>query len=142
MIEIKYNGDNLEFLKELKDKVNCDDCLFRASEIEELETISKWGTDRGGYPPRNWEFVDHGITYSNPNIKYEDVIFATTEEDIINAEKDENKSSIFKKFDIIDHPILILYDIKGFEKIDDRQWLFLDPSNKKDYLRTIINVIK
>ena len=133
MIEIKYNGDNILFLKELKENIKYEGCLFRASEIEELDRILKWGTDRGGYSDKNWE---------NTEIKYEDVIYATTEEDIINAEKDVNKSSSFKKFDIIENPILILYDISGFKKIADRQWEFLDPSNKLKYLLTIVNVIK
>ena len=133
MIEIKYNGDNSDFLKEVKDKIDCNNGLFRASEYEELHIISKWGTDRGGFPPSKWEDTE---------IPYEDVIFATTEQDIINAEIDPNKSSSFKKFDIISNPILLIYDINGFKKIGDRQWIFLDPSNKSKYLRTIIRVIK
>lgn len=133
IITIPYNGNNLEFLKELKLKVNCDGCLFRASESEELLNTLKFGTDRGGYPPSKWEDTD---------IPYEDVIFATTEQDIIDAEFDKKRSSSFKKFSIIENPVLLLYNIKGFEKIADRQWRFLDPNNKKAYLHTIINVSK
>jgi len=134
MIEIKYNGDNLQFLEEVKKHIDCDGILFRASEYEELDRISKYSTDRGGFPIKKWE---------NTDILYEDVIFATTETDIIEAEKDINRSSSFKKFDIIDNPILIFYKKEGFKKIEDRQWLFLDPKNKEKYLlKTIIHVIK
>jgi hypothetical protein len=134
MIEIKYNGNNLEFLEEVKKQFNCENCLFRASEFEELDRILEYGTDRGGYPPKKWE--------DTTNIPYDCVIYATTEQDIINAEIDKTKSSSFKKFDIIENPILILYDIRGFTKIEDRQWIFLNPSDKKKYLLTIIKVIK
>ena len=134
---IDYGGNNLKFLKRVKKqfsryyKLPVGDYLFRASEKEEIPNILKHGTDRGGYPPRNWESTD---------IPYEDVIFATTEQDIIEAEKDENRSSSFKKFKIIENPILLIYDIRGFEKIEDRQWRFLDPKNKRDYLIGIINL--
>jgi hypothetical protein len=136
MIEINYNGNNLEFLEELKsrlDYIDFDYCLFRASEFEEVVKILKYGTDRVGFPPKNWEDTD---------IPYENVIYAMTEEDIITAEIDKTKSSSFKKFDIIDNPILILYDINGFKKIGDRQWIFLEPGYKSKYLMTIIKVIK
>ena len=133
MIKIKYNGNNLDFLEILKDVVDTDGVLFRASEYEELDRIYKYGTDRGGFPPKTWEDTD---------IPFEDVIYATTEQDVINAEIDKARSSSFKKFDIIDNPILILYDISGFKKIGDRQWIFLDKDDKHKYLKTIIHVIK
>ena len=126
--ELPYDGSNLKFLGLVDQKDN----LYRASEKSEFGRVMRYGTNRGGFKnDKMWE---------NTNIPYEDVIFATTAEDIIEAEKEESRSSSFKKFKIYKTPMLLIYDIKGFEKIGDRQWRFKDPANKKKYLKYIVHL--
>ncbi len=127
---ISYFGqkDNLGFLDCMESvfgKYN----LYRASEEKELWRVLKYGTDRGGFPPKMWE---------NSQIPFEAVIYATTAEDIRLAEKEPDRSSSFKKFAIIEDPVLLIYDINQFVKIADRQWAFTDMNNKLDALKHIV----
>jgi hypothetical protein len=131
IIYIKYDGNNLKLLSNIKNLFpDSDNFLFRTSELSELRRVIKYGTDRGGYPFRLWE---DGIT------PFEDVIFGTTTQMIIDAENDDKKSSSFKKIPLIqqtDIPIILIYDLNEFEMIADRQWKF--KNSKIDSLKYII----
>ena len=129
--EVPYDGLNLKFLNLIHKEGN----LYRASEKFEMRRVIKYGTNRGGY--NRGGYKEH-LKWESTDTPYEDIMFATTADDIINAEQDEKLSSSFKKFKIYKEPILLVYDISGFEKIADRQWKFIDPKNKKKYLREII----
>jgi len=124
--ELPYDGYNLKLLELVHKEGN----LYRAAEKSDIKRIFRYGTNRGGYK--------NGKLWENTNIPFEDTVFATTCDDIIAAEADENKSSSFKKFKIYKEPILLIYDIGGFEKIADRQWKFKDPMHKKKYLTGIV----
>lgn len=133
----KYDGNNLELLDSIRNNIGwLDNVLYRTSEYSELRRIVEYGTDRGGYSnDRKW---DDGIT------PYEDVIYATSAEAIINAEADETKSSAFKKIPIIqktDKPIVLVYKKSDFVPIADRQWKFRNPNDKKSTLHYIIILI-
>lgn len=133
----KYNGNNLELLESIQNRIGfSDDIIYRASEYSELRRIIDYGTDRGGYSnDRKW---DDGIT------PYEDVIYGTTAETIRNAEEDETKSSAFKKIPLIsktDKPIILVYNKIDFEYIADRQWKFRNPNDKQSTLKYIIILV-
>ena len=133
----KYNGDNLELLESIQNRIGwLDNVLYRASEYSELRRIVEHGTDRGGYDnDRKW---DDGVT------PYEDIIYATTAETIRIAESDETKSSAFKKIPIIsktDKPVILVYNKIMFEPVADRQWKFKDPTDKQSTLKYIIILI-
>lgn len=132
LITIPYNNNNLEFLQEVMKKLTLDekDVLFRASEFSELDRIWEFGTDRAGYNNnKKWRETD---------IPFEDVIFGTTIQDNILGEKDDTISTSFKKFKIIERPILLVYDITEFENVGYHEWKFKNPSNKIRSLREII----
>lgn len=130
---IEYQGDNIELLNRIENEISFtssgykiegkrhitpEDYLYRTSELSELPRTLRYGTDRGGYPPKLW---DDDVT------PFDDIIFGTTGQMIRDAEKDENKSSSFKKIPIIsrtDRPIIIIYDVNEFELVGDRQWKF------------------
>ena len=128
---IEYQGDNIKLLNQIEDSlpvlfsiwksdkmyISPPDYLYRASELSELNRILKYGTDRGGYPPKLW---DDGMT------PYDDIIYGTTAETIRRAEGTD-MSSAFKKIPIIkqtDKPIILIYDINDFILVGDRQFKF------------------
>lgn len=130
---VKYENDNIKLLNELEQKFGSENNLYRASELSEMKRILQHGTDRAGYDnDRKW---DDGVT------PYEDVVFGTTSEMIRTAELDSEKSSSFKKIPLIyqtDIPVILIYDLMGFQSIGDRQWLFIRPEDKLSYLKSII----
>lgn len=129
IIHLPYNGNNIGFLNAIKALTNHHN-LYRASELSELWRVIKYGTDRGGFPgEKKW---------NDSEIKYEDVIYATTEQDIVAAEANSDKSSSFKKFAIIPDPVLLVYDIFGFSNVGDREWCFNNPSQKLQCLKHIV----
>lgn len=129
IIHLPYRGDNLEYLKAITNLTGHFN-LYRASELSDMGRVLKYGTDRGGY--------EGNKMWRNTMISYEDVIFATTEQIITDAEKDPNKSSSFKKFAIIKDPVLLIYDINGFKQMNEREWLFLDTRTKLMTLKHIV----
>jgi hypothetical protein len=129
IIHLPYRGDNLEYLKAITNLTGHFN-LYRASELCELGRVLKYGTDRGGY--------DSEKKWRDTNIRYEDVIFGTTESVITEAEKDVEKSSSFKKFAVIKDPVLLIYDILGFKQLDEREWLFINTVNKLQFLMNVV----
>lgn len=133
IIHVPYNGDNLQFLEIIKTLCNKDlsNCLFRASEKCELWRTLMYGTDRGGYPPQMWQ---DDVT------PFEDVIYATDEEDIRLGEIMQERSSSFKKFNLIDDPLLLIYRKNFFTKVADRQWKFVDQI-KSSKIRILTHIV-
>ena len=124
--ELPYDGANLKLLGLIHKENN----LYRACEKSDYKKIIRYGTNRAGFKSgKKWEESD---------IPYEDVMFATTADDIIKAEANPELSSSFKKFQIYKEPILVIYNKDDFEKVADRQWKFKDPSNKKKSLKQIV----
>ena len=62
----------------------------------------------------------------------------TTEEDIRRGEREKEYSTSFKKFAIIQNPLVLVYVTDHLKKIGDRQYLFCHPQSKKDALLAII----
>jgi len=110
--ELPYDGSNLKLLGLIH---NSENNLYRAAEKSDYKKILKYGT----------------VTLN------EDVIFAATADDIIAAENNLELSS-FKQFKNYKEPILIVYDVNGFEKLNNSQWKFKDTKNKRKYLKQFI----
>lgn len=129
---IPYNNDNLLFLEEVRKILVLKDehVLFRASEYNEIGRIGQFGTDRAGF--------NNNKKWRGTEIPFEDVIFGTTIADILDGEEHENVSTSFKKFKIIENPILLIYDINCFENVGYHEWKFKNPDNKLDCLKQII----
>ena len=132
VLHIPYDGNNLKLLLLIKQSLGhgLDDCLFRASEKCEMWRTLMYGTDRGGYPPKYWQ---------DGKTPFEDVVFATTEEDILLGEAFPDRSSSFKKFALIKDPVLLIYSKSFFTKVEDRQWKFNEKS--ADYKFTALTHI-
>lgn len=143
LIHLPYQERNLLFLEEvlveLRARGIVGDFLFRASEAEELERILTYGTDRGGFPgQRLWsDGPDIGR-----ELLHQDVIFATTAEEIRLGESDPERSTSLKKFALIERPLFLVYDAGHFLRLHDRQFEFRDPKAKQAALLAIFRVIK
>lgn len=130
---IEYNGDNLELLNSLKERTIIDEnILFRSSDVDDLPRILEYGTDRAGFDSNKmW----------GDGVPYEETITATDIEDILKGEFDENYSNSFKKFNIYENPILILYDRRYFKKLAHKEFQFINSETKLDSIVEIF-VIK
>jgi predicted O-methyltransferase YrrM len=143
VITLPYQERNLLFLEEVLDELQARsiaaDFLFRASEVEKLDRILKYGTDRGGFSgQRLWsDGPDIGR-----ELPHEDVIFATTAEEIRLGEADPGRSTSLKKFAIIEQPLFLVYDANHFVRLHDRQFKFREPGNKLSALLAVFQVIK
>ncbi|MEW5818716.1 MAG: class I SAM-dependent methyltransferase [Cyanobacteriota bacterium] len=141
---IPYLDDNLLFLDDIIFDLNNtgiqpDEVLFRASELEKLDKILAYGTDRAGYSGNKiWRYSEEFGT----KILHKDVIFATSDQEIINAENKEGLASSMKKFSIIDKPLFLVYARKALKKLRGEHYLFLNTENKKESLLAIYKVIK
>lgn len=112
-----------------------DDLLLRASEQSELSRLLEFGTTRGGYAPgEKWRdgSLDGRV------IAHEDVLFATTPDEIRAAEADPARSSSFKKLPGMVQPMVQVYARSAFEKIADRQHRFRNPADKRAALRAVV----
>src|SRR3989338_4106789 len=140
IFSLPYEGSNLLFLEEVlpeleKRGIPPGRVLYRASEKEELRRILRFVTDRGGVAgEKAWECSGP----SRREILHENVIYATTEEDIRRGEREKEYSTSFKKFAIIQNPLVLVYVTDHLKKIGDRQYLFCHPQSKKDALLAII----
>lgn len=142
-LNLQYsNGLNLLFLDSVltelaKNNIKRETVLYRTSELENIERILEYGTDREGFPEKKiW------MEGNQAQILHENVIYATTEEEIRRGETDKSFSTSLKKFDIIKQPLLLVYDSTQFMKIKEKQYLFKEPNKKKDALLAIIIVDK
>jgi SAM-dependent methyltransferase len=136
---LPYLGDNLLLLADLLDELDARGVsgpfLLRASEREKLEKIAKWGTDRAGYSgDRRWA--------EDPSIAHEDVILATTPEENRAWETDPDRSTSLKKFQIIDEPLLLVYDAGALEPLLGTHYRFRRPDQKLAALRAVFEVPK
>lgn len=143
-IIIPYTGSNLLFLDEVKSEllINAlptEEVLFRASELNDLDKIITYGTDRGGFKNKKiWGYSNQ----LEKNISYEDVIIATTEKDIILGEQDTNYMNSIKKLNIIKAPLFLIYDNKELANLSDNEYMFLNPDKKIESLLAIFQVNK
>lgn len=144
VLSLPYQGSNILFLEEAllelgKDCISIKDILFRASEQKELERILKYGTDRGGFQGNKiWPYSSE----IGKEIFHEDVIYATTEDEIRNGELDEQFMTTLKKFDIIENPLLLIYNGSQFGQVKFKQYSFKKPEEKLDSLLAVIKVDK
>lgn len=144
IIKLNYQGNNLLFLEdvieELKERnIPTSKVLYRASEKENLERIIKYGTDRGGFTGKKlWQYSND----TGKELLHENVIYATTEEEIRKGELEESFSTSLKKFLVIEEPLLLVYDSEHFVKIREKQYAFLNPQKKHDSLLAIFIVKK
>lgn len=132
-------GRHLLLLADLLDELAAhgidDDLLLRASEQSELPRLLEFGSTRGGYSPGEpWR--DGAI--AGRTIAHEDVLFATTPDEIRAAEADPARSSSFKKLPGMAQPMVQVYARSAFEPIADRQYRFRDPADKRAALRAVL----
>ncbi len=138
---LAYNGNNIKLLEAVIEKLGkrSGNILYRASEQESLEKILKYGTDRGGFPGRKlWGRSE----VLSRELLHEDVIFATTEEEIRYGEQNPDFQTSLRKFSLIKHPLLLAYDSASFTKIGGKQYAFKNPKNKHRSLIAIFVVGK
>jgi predicted O-methyltransferase YrrM len=132
---IPHVGSHLLFLEEvltaLADRGVNAPLLFRASELDKIERVLALGTDRAGYPTAR---PGHGA------IAHEDMILATTEEDILRGERDPAFSTSFKKFGLSGPPLLLVYDARRFELLREKEYVFRHPDRKGEALLALIPV--
>ncbi len=144
LIYLPYQNNNLLFLEDLileleKRNIYTEDLLYRASEQDKLEKILKFGTDRGGFSERKiWPYSNE----IDKEIMHEDVIYATTEDEIRKGEQDQSYSTSLKKFSIINSPLFLIYDSKHFIKLKEKQYVFSNPKNKRQPLLAVVYVKK
>jgi hypothetical protein len=137
-----HQGSNLRLLEELliylqRQGLEEAACLFRSSEAKERERILTYGTDRGGYAIKKlWDYADE----TGLNFLHEEVIIATTAEEIRRGEREPEFSSSFKKFIPEEKPLVLIYDVKAFEKIREKHYRFLDPDQKHSALLAIFDI--
>lgn len=130
VLHLTYTGDNLKLLHAIEDHCDLTNVLIRASELEELWRVLKYGTDRGGFPP--------GKTWTDGLTPYEDIVFGTTKADILDGEARPEVSTSFKKLPIIPRPVILLYDRTQFVEIGYHEWKFKSPAEKLKALIAII----
>ncbi|WP_437876855.1 class I SAM-dependent methyltransferase [Sorangium sp. So ce513] len=143
VIPLPYIGRNLLFLEEVLDELEARgiDCplLFRASEADKLARLLEHGTDRAGYPgERPWT---DGPDQGRP-IRHEDVIFATTADEIRRGEREPERSTSLKKFAVIQRPLFVAHDARCFVKLCDRQYEYRDPARKPEALLALFPVTR
>ncbi|WP_433932871.1 class I SAM-dependent methyltransferase [Sorangium cellulosum] len=143
VIPLPYIGRNLLFLEEVLDELEArgitGPLLFRASETDKLARLLEHGTDRAGYPgERPWT---DGPDQGRP-IRHEDVIFATTADEIRRGERDPERSTSLKKFAVIERPLFVAHDARCFVKLCDRQYEYRDPARKPAALLALFPVTR
>ncbi|AUX19863.1 hypothetical protein SOCEGT47_003160 [Sorangium cellulosum] len=143
IIPLPYIGRNLLFLEEALDELEArgitSPLLFRASEADKLARLLEHGTDRAGYPgERPWT---DGPAQGRP-IRHEDVIFATTADEIRRGEREPERSTSLKKFAVIARPLFVAYDARCFVKLCDRQYEYGDPARKPAALLALFPVTR
>lgn len=120
-LRLPWFGDNRLLLAEIELELALagvsEPVLLRASEMEKLDRIERFGTDRGGYAgDRRWRYDD--------SIRHQDVVLATTPEDNRDAEADPDASSSLKKLPGIDAPIVLVYRRSALRRLRDHHWVF------------------
>ncbi|WP_437734609.1 class I SAM-dependent methyltransferase [Sorangium sp. So ce1335] len=143
VIPLPYIGRNLLFLEEVLDELEARGIkaplLFRASEVDKLARLLEHGTDRAGYPgERPWT---DGPDQGRP-IRHEDVIFATTADEIRRGEREPERSTSLKKFAVIGRPLFVAHDARCFVKLCDRQYEYSDPAQKPAALLALFPVTR
>ena len=138
---IPHVGSHLLFLKEVLAALAARGVdaplLFRASEMDKLPLVAEHGTDRAGHEPgRVWD----GESPGEEAIPHEDVVLATTEEDIRRGEREPGFSTSFKKFGLRGAPLLLVYDARHFLRLREKEYAFRHPDRKKDALLALIPV--
>ncbi|MGK3967331.1 class I SAM-dependent methyltransferase [Sorangium sp. So ce118] len=143
LIPLPYIGRNLLFFEEVLDELEArgikGPLLFRASEMDKLPRLLEHGTDRAGYPgERPWT---DGPDQGRP-IRHEDVIFATTADEIRRGEREPERSTSLKKFAVIEQPLFVAHDARCFVKLCDRQYEYSDPAQKRAALAALFPVAR
>jgi hypothetical protein len=136
---IPYLGDDLLLLEETlrlaRDAGLTAPLLFRASEVDKLPRIFTYGTDRGGYPgARPFRGAEDG------SVLHEDVVLATTADDIQRGAAEPEYSTSFKKLPGITEPLVLLYDRRAFEAVGEKEYRFSSPRNKSAALLAVLRV--
>lgn len=143
VIPLPYIGRNLLFLEEVLEELDArgvtGPLLFRASEADKLARLLEHGTDRAGYPgERPWT---DGPDQGRP-IRHEDVLFATTADEIRRGEREPERSTSLKKFAAIARPLFVAHDARCFVKLCDRQYEYRDPARKQAALLALFPVTR
>ena len=125
---LTYTGNNLQLLQEIGKQFDLSKLLVRASEAEELWRVLKWGTDRGGFAPKNW---------TDGETPYDQIVFGTTEADILEGERDAKVSTSLKKLPIIKNPVILLYSRAQMAEVGYHEWKFLYP----DKLAALVGIV-
>ncbi len=140
--KLYYLGSRRLLLEELLDEMGAEvpvsRLLLRASEARHRERILTYGTDRGGYPEgRRWRYNRE----TGRDLAHEEVVYATTVEENRRAETTPASCSL-KKLDVIDDPLLLVYDAEGLYRVWDRQFAFDRSRSPKDSLLAVFPVVK
>lgn len=112
--------------------------LYRVTGEKHLSKVLMYGTDRAGFTNEMF-WKERG--YFGPPKAFEDVIYASTEEEITRGLKIEEINTAFKKIPLTIRPYLLVYDKSQFELVHpDHQYAFKNPSQKKKALVAVIKL--
>jgi len=141
--ELNYQGSNTLFLQDVQSLLTAKNIdksiLFRTSEAEKVDKIIAHGTDRYGYVPRKkWR----GNNKYNTNYFHDELILASSINDIKKGELEPEFSSSFKKFNLIHSPLLLIYDLSFFKHLEEKSYLFKNQHKKPNSLLAVIRVKK
>lgn len=137
--EIEY-FDNEQILRDILDKLRSEDLyhsdlLFRSIEHRYLDNLLKHGTDRVGFSKE----LDAETRSEYPNLKYEDAIFASTEDEFEWATKSgDNYLTLLCNYFSMDH--ITVYDGSQFDSLPVCEYKFKHPDRKKDSLVAIFDI--
>lgn len=132
---ISYQEDHKRLLFEVNDLLKKDglyssSLLYRITGEKHLAKVLQYGTDRAGLTQRmHWK--EQG--YLGRPRKFENIIYASTEEEIPNM--------ALKKIPITTNPYLLVYDGSQMELVHrDHQYAFKNSSKKKESLLAIFKI--
>lgn len=112
--------------------------LFRVTGGHHMFKVLNHGTDRAGFT-NEMRWGEDG--YIGRPRKFEDIIYASTEKEILEGMAREDLSTSFKKIPVTPNPYLLVYDASKFELVHcDHQYAFRDASRKKEALLAILKI--
>lgn len=98
--------------------------LFRITGHKHMMKLLRYGTDRVGFGK-----------------EVEDMIYASTQADVLRGIKDKDFNTAFKKIPVTQEPYILVYDAEKFGQFrSDRQYVFLNPEDKLSALICILKV--